>query len=141
MASVDRDGLEQGLDALVERGVLTGWTRRPLGLYWLHKIIGERLDLDTKKAAIWFEGAAYCGAVVQAQQMLREALNEDEERELVYMLESFVAYELFLDGFEDHDEQITLRINETYGEEPKEVTLPRRDALLYLRGVSRAILG
>lgn len=140
MASVDRDGLEQGLDALVERGVLLNWARRPLGLYWLYKITGERLDLDTKKAAVWFEGAAYCGAVVEAQQELREALNHEEDDELAAWAAHLIAYETFLKDYEDHGDTVTLGIDEYYaGAGARECTYRRRDAYLYLKGAWQAL--
>jgi hypothetical protein len=59
MASVNTQSLRSGLDHLVEARIVTGWQKRPFGMYFIGLASADDLLPDTKEAAMLVMGPLY----------------------------------------------------------------------------------
>lgn len=67
MPSVDRAGLEAGLDRMVEFGLLAGWATKPLGLYLIRYLDGTVVTPSVKEAAMFVVGASVTVSTLMEQ--------------------------------------------------------------------------
>jgi hypothetical protein len=78
MASVDISSLTAGLDSLAQEGIITGWQKRPLGMYYIGLAFAEDLRPDTKETVMWVMGASYATQMERTRTAIEELVGEQE---------------------------------------------------------------